>query len=264
MIGAIIGDITGSKYEFDNIRSKGFDLLTPGSFFTDDTVMTLAVAKAILNCNGEYINLDQQVIKCMQELGCKYPDKGYGAHFSQWLIDDNPKPYGSKGNGAAMRIAPVAYVARDLDELKTLCYKVTSVTHNTEEAIKSAEAVASCIFLARKGYSKSEIEKFVETHYYKLDYDYKMLNRHYKFTELAIQSVPQAIFCFLEGKTFDDVIKTSISIGGDSDTIACIAGSIAGEFFSILNSTKQEALSFLSQDLQDIYTAFEAKFIANN
>ena len=261
MIGAIIGDITGSKFEFDNIRSKGIDLLTEGSFYTDDTVMTLAVAKALLDCRGEYINLDQQVIKCMQEFGCKYPDKGYGTYFSQWLIDDNPKPYGSKGNGGAMRVSPVAYVARDLDELKALCYKVTSVTHNSEEAIKSAEAVASCIFLARKGYSKSEIEKFIETHYYKLDYDYELLNKHYKFTEFASQSVPQAIFCFLEGKSFEDVIKTAISIGGDSDTIACIAGSIAGEFFPILNRTKEEALNFLPGDFQKIYNEFEATFI---
>jgi len=262
MIGAIIGDISGSKYEFDNIRSKGFDLLIEGSFFTDDTVMTLAVAKALLECNGNYANLDQVVIKTMQDLGRKYPDSGYGNYFSQWLIDSDPKPYESKGNGGAMRVSPVAYVARDLDEVKALSYKVTSVTHNSEEALLSAEAVASCIFLARKGYSKSEIEKFVETHYYNLDYDYESLNKHYKFTELAKQSVPQAIFCFLQGKSFDDVIKTAISIGGDSDTIACIAGSIAGEFFPILNSEKQEALGFLTEELRDIYLAFEKEFMA--
>ncbi len=261
MIGAIIGDIAGSKYEFDNIRTKDFDLFDEGCRFTDDTVMTLAIAKALLDCEGEYINLDQYAIKAMRKLGNAYPGVGFGGMFESWLIGSNPQPYQSIGNGSAMRISPVAYVAKDLDELKTLVYKVTSVTHNSEEGIKGAEAVASAIFLARKGYSKTEIEKFITTHYYNLDYDLESLQKYYKFNETCKQSVPQAIFCFLQANSFEDVIKTAISIGGDSDTIACIAGAIAAEFYPVLNSTKQTALSYLSDELYDIYVAFADKFI---
>ncbi len=261
MIGAIIGDIAGSRFESENIRTKDFDIFDDGCRFTDDSVLTLAVAKAILECEGEYLSLDQKVVDCLREFGTKYPDCDYGRRFGEWLKSDNPQPYGSIGNGSAMRVSPVAYVARDLDELKALVYKVTSVTHNTEEAIKGAEAVASCIFLARKGYSKVEIEKFVETHYYKLDYNMEILNKYYKTYPNCNQTVPQAIFCFLKGDSFEDVIKTAIAIGGDSDTIACIAGSIAAEFYPVLNSIKEKALTYLPDELEDVYRAFVSKFI---
>jgi type I restriction enzyme M protein len=261
MVGAIIGDIVGSIYEFDNKKTKDVELFAQGCKFTDDSLMTLAVAKALLDCNGDYINLDQLTIQSMKDLAKQYGNVGFGDMFKAWLEQENPQPYQSIGNGSAMRISPVAYVARDLDELKALVYKVTSITHNTEEAIKGAEAVASCIFLARKGYSKSEIEKFVETHYYKLDYDLETLQKHYKFTPLCGKTVPPAIFCFMQGNSFEDVLRTAISIGGDSDTIACIAGSIAEAFFPVLNQTKEKALSYLPEGLQNIYKEFADKFI---
>jgi ADP-ribosylglycohydrolase len=153
------------------------------------------------------------------------------------------------------------YVAKDLDELKTLCYKVTSITHNSDEALKGAEAVASCIFLARKGYSKTEIEKFVTTHYYKLDYNLEDLQKYYKTYLNCNQSVPQAIYCFLISKDFEDAIKTAISIGGDSDTIACITGSIASQFYPVRNSVKEQCFSFLTDDLKKIFFDFEQTFI---
>lgn len=264
MIGAIIGDISGSKYEFNNIKSKDFNIFDQDCKFTDDTVLTCAVAKSILDCDGEYSNLDQMVIKNFREFVKKYPNAGYSDTFKAWATSQNPEPYHSIGNGAAMRISPVAYVARDLDELKTLCYKVTSITHNSEEALIGAEAVASAIFLARKGYSKSEIEKFITTHYYKLDYDLDSLQKYYKTYLNCKDSCPQAIFCFLEGNTFEDVIKTAISIGGDSDTIAAIAGSIACEFFPVLNSYKEKALSYLTDELKQIYYDFDEKIIKNS
>ncbi len=261
MIGAIIGDIAGSKYEFNNTKSKDIELFSEGCKFTDDTLMTLAVAKAILDCDGDYINLDQLTIKAMQDFAKEYDNVGFGDMFKNWLEQQNPQPYQSIGNGSAMRISPVAYVAKDLDELKALVYKVTAITHNTEEAIKGAEAVASSIFLARKGYSKSEIEKFVETHYYKLDYDLNILQEHYKFSPLCSKTVPPAIFCFMKGESFEDTIKTAISIGGDSDTIACIAGSIAEAFFPVLNQMKEKALQYLPESLQKVYRDFVDKFV---
>lgn len=261
MIGAIIGDIAGSRFEFNNIKTKDFDMFDPNCKFTDDTVLTLGVAKALLDCDGDYSNLEHFVIQAFRDLVKKYPRAGYSDMFRAWALSENPEPYHSIGNGAGMRISPIAYVAKDLDELKTLSYKVTSITHNSEEALKGAEAISSCVFLARKGYSKSEIEKFVTTHYYSLDYNIDMLREHYKTYLNCLQSCPQAIFCFLEGKNFEDCIKTAVSIGGDSDTIACMAGAIAGEYFPVINAYKEKALSYLPQDLQDIYYAFEEKFI---
>ena len=261
MIGGIIGDIAGSKYEFDNIRHKDFELFSEGCKFTDDTVLMLGVAKALLDCNGDYIDLQHYVIENFKDLVLKYPNAGYSDTFKAWATSEDSQPYQSVGNGSAMRISPVAYVAKDLDELKTLCYKVTSITHNSEEALKGAEAVASCIFLARKGYSKTEIEKFVTTHYYKLDYNLEDLQKYYKTYLNCNQSVPQAIYCFLISKDFEDAIKTAISIGGDSDTIACITGSIASQFYPVRNSVKEQCFSFLTDDLKKIFFDFEQTFI---
>ncbi len=263
MIGGIIGDIAGSRFEFDNIKSKAFELFDDACTFTDDTVLALGVAKALLDCQGDYSNLEHSVIDTFRALVEKYPDAGYSDTFKAWAVSDSPEPYHSAGNGAGMRISSIAYVANDLDEIKALSYKVTSITHNSEEALKGAEAVASCIFLARKGYSKTEIEKFVTTHYYKLDYTLDTLQKYYKTYLTCENSIPQAIFCFLEGKDFEDVIKTAISIGGDSDTIACIAGSIACAFYPVLNSTKEKALSYLTEDLKAIYLDFEKTFCIN-
>ena len=155
MLGAIIGDIAGSRFEWHNIKTKEFDLLTSiGSCRpTDDSIMTLAIAKAILNCNGDNTQLDRQTVSCMQELGRKYPNAGYGEHFYQWIYDDDPRPYNSFGNGAAMRVSPCGFAASSLDEALSLAREVTKTTHNHPEGIKAAEAVCAAIFLARDGKS---------------------------------------------------------------------------------------------------------------
>ena len=261
MIGAIIGDIAGSKYEFNNIKHNNFDLFTQGCRYTDDTVCTLAVAKALLDCKGDYIDLQQRVIDNFRQLCFKHSECGYGRRFLKWLKEGCPQPYESFGNGAAMRISPVSYVATNIDQVKTLSYKVTSITHNSEQGLKAAECVAICIFMANKGFSKTEIKKYVQENYYNLDFDLDQLRQDYTFDVSCNGSVPQAIFCFLKSKSFEDAIKLAISIGGDSDTIACIAGSIAQGYYNVPNFTISRALSYLPDDLKQIYQDFTQTFI---
>ena len=161
MKGAILGDIIGSRFEFSGSKDKNFELLGDYNYFTDDTVMTCAIAQALLNCNDNFYDLSNQTVICMQKLGTKYEGRGYGDTFVNWLYEMYPKPYNSYGNGSAMRVSPVAYVAKSLDEVKLLSRKVTEVTHNHPEGIKGAEAVAVAIWLARKKYSKEYIRKYI-------------------------------------------------------------------------------------------------------
>ena len=260
MIGAIIGDIAGSKYEFCNINHTNFDLLDKDCHFTDDTVCTLAIAKAILDCEGDYINLQQKTILALKEVCNNHLDAGYGERFKKWLKDSEAQPYHSFGNGAGMRISPVCFVAQNIDQLKQLSYQVTSITHNDPSAIKGAEAVSICAFLAHKGFSKTEIKKYIQENYYDLNFDLQKLRDTYTFDVSCDGSIPQAIFCFLESKSFTDAIKLAISIGGDSDTIACITGAIAQGYYSVPKILESQALSFLTPDLLEIYNNFTQKF----
>ena len=253
LIGAIIGDIVGSKYEFKNLKSKDFPLFSEDCHFTDDSVMTLAVYKALKECNGDYNDLSNKAIECMQEVGQKYEFCGYGAKFYNWLFRKDPKPYDSYGNGSAMRITAVSEVADTIDEVKELSNKVTAVSHNNPEGLKGAEAVAISIFLAKRGKSKREIKKYIENNYYKLSFDYKDLVKNYSFDETCQNSVPQAIYCFLISESFEDCLRTSISIGGDSDTIACIACAIAGHYYGVPKEFEDKALEYLDSYLKDIY-----------
>lgn len=226
MLGAIVGDIVGSVYEFRNTKTTDFELFRKGeSRFTDDTVMTLAVAKWLLtDKEHSYAGL----VGCMQELGRKYPDAGYGCNFALWLRQDYPKPYGSWGNGAGMRVSPVGLYAGTLDEALSLAKVTAEVTHNHPEGIKGAQAIAACMFLCRGGISKADIRKYVEeTFGYDLGRTLDEIRPGYTVDVSCQGSVPQAIIAFLEGETFVDVIRLAVSIGGDSDTIACMAGAIA-------------------------------------
>ena len=260
MIGAIIGDIAGSKYEFNNIKHTNFDLFDQGCKFTDDTVCTLAIAKALLDCKGDYIDLQQRVIDNFRQLCIRHQSCGFGRRFMKWLKEGSLQPYESFGNGAAMRVSPVSYVAENIDQVKALSYKVTSITHNSEQGLKAAECVAICIFMANRGFSKTEIKKYVQENYYNLDFDIETLRQTYTFDVSCENSVPQAIYCFLKGKSFDQTIKLAISIGGDSDTIACIAGSIAQGYYGVPNFTKARAIGYLTDDLKSIYDEFVQKF----
>lgn len=272
MLGAIIGDIVGSVYEFDNIKTKDFELFKPDCRFTDDTVMTCAVADAIMNGGSE-----KDFILSMKKYGRMYPHAGYGGRFRVWLRSMDTEPYKSFGNGSAMRVSPCAWIMdcgfcartgmwpnRDLARLSA------SVTHNHPEGIKGALAVCDAIFMARFYFGgwnieysnpidsdpvecKRRIKEHIENEYgYDLSMSLDEIRKNYEFDETCQGSVPQAIIAFLESTDFEDAIRNAISIGGDSDTIAAITGSIAEAAYGISEDMKEMALSYLDEPLKDV------------
>ena len=245
MIGAIIGDIVGSRFEFWGIKTKEFELFTEKNNFTDDSVLTLAIGKALLECNGRYLDLEQKVINYMREFGKKYPFAGYGSNFENWICNENIGPYNSFGNGSAMRISAVPYFAKDLDELKWLVETVTKPTHNHKEGIKGAMATATAIWLALHKKSKQEIREYIETLYYNLDFSYDDLIKNYSFDVTCQGSVPQSIYAFLISNSYEDAIRTAISMGGDTDTMGAITGSIAGAYYGVPDNLKKQAYRYL-------------------
>ena len=265
MFGAILGDIIGSPYEFDcnNIKTKDFPLFSQKSHFTDDTVMTLAVAKAFMDT--EDVSDDKAVkanlVASMRELGAAYPDAGYGGRFSHWLTAENPKPYHSYGNGSAMRVSSVAWMFNTLEEVRRAARLSAEVTHNHPEGIKGAEATASAIFLARKGYVKHYIQKYIETEFgYDLHRTCDEIRPNYHHAESCQETVPEAIIAFLEGESFEDVIRTAVSLGGDCDTLTAIAGSIAEGYYGTDEDWKKAALWHLPEDLAQILRRFDVSY----
>lgn len=224
MLGAIAGDIIGSVYEHNNIKSVDFPLFSPGSIFTDDTVLTVAVADCILN-GGTYQDK-------FQEYYALYPDAGYGASFHVWASAIKPMPYNSWGNGSAMRVSPVGYANDTLEEVLEEARDSAAVTHNHPEGIKGAQAVATSIFLARSGGNKADIRQYVTEKFgYDLSLPLDTIREYYTFDISCQGSVPQAISAFLESEDFEDAVRKAVSIGGDSDTIACIAGGIGQAYY---------------------------------
>ena len=260
MIGAIIGDIVGSRFEWNNIKTKEFDFFSYACEFTDDSVMTLAVAKAILEADGDYDKLGGLAVKNMREVGRPYPNCGYGGMFSRWMYSDNMEPYNSFGNGAAMRVSACGFSAKNLDETKLLSRKVTEVTHNHPEGIKGAEAAAVCVFLARGGKSIQEIRNHVNKYYYPMNFTLDGIRDSYQFNETCQDTVPQAVAAFLESESFEDAIRNAVSIGGDSDTLAAIAGGIAEAYYGVPVGIRKHALTFLDERLLKILTDFENTF----
>ena len=261
MLGAIIGDIVGSRFEWHNIKSKEFTFFHIDCFPTDDSIMTLAIAKAILACDGDYSNLGNQAVICMQELGRRYPDAGYGGHFRRWLKKQSPEPYNSLGNGSAMRVSPVAYIAENVDHLKALSRAVTEVTHNHPSGIKGAEATAVAIFMALHGASKQDIKKVIDQEYYNLDfYQLDEIRADYSFDVTCDGTVPYAIEAFMEATSFEDTIRNAISIGGDSDTLAAIAGSIAEAYYGIPENIRNQAVQYMDKVQIEILDRFEEKY----
>ena len=265
MIGAIIGDIVGSRFEFNNYRSKEFELFTKECRVTDDSIMTLAVAKALIEAgrftqsanNGAGFERDEKLenmaITYMQELGRKYPNCGFGGMFSKWIFSRNPQPYNSFGNGSAMRISPVGFLASTESEARALSQIVTRTTHNHEEGVKGAEATVVAIFMARNGFTKDEIRTRINRDYYQLNFTIDEIRETYRFDATCQGTVPQAIVAFLESNSFEDAIRTAISIGGDSDTLAAITGSIAEAYYGVPESIIQKALTYLDVELRKIY-----------
>ena len=257
MLGAIIGDVVGSRFEWNNNRSKKFDFFTYKCFPTDDSIMSLAIAKAILECKEDYSKLGECAVKYMQEVGRPYPHCGFGGMFYQWMYSDTPKPYNSFGNGAAMRVSACGFAANSLEEAIALSKAVTEVTHNHPEGIKGAEATTVAIYLAREGKSILEIRDYIDKHYYPMDFTLDGIRDTYTFNETCQETVPQAIMAFLESTDFEDAIRNAISIGGDSDTLAAITGGIAEAYYGIPTDIRKHALTYLDERLLKILVEFE-------
>ena len=257
MLGAIIGDIAGSRFEKNNIKSKDIKLFDKACHFTDDSVMTLAVGKAILECKGDYKKLPSLATFYMQKLGREYPNVGYGAKFYNWLKSARPQPYNSYGNGAGMRVSDCGVFATSLDEAKMLSRLVTEVSHNHEEGLKGAEAIAVAIYLAKNGKKIPQIRKYLSKNYYPLDFCLDDIREEYKFDVSCQGSVPYAIEAFLESNSFEDAIKNAISIGGDSDTIACMTGGIAEVYYGIPDNIRQQAITYLDDNLSKLLHEIE-------
>lgn len=260
MLGAVIGDIAGSRFEWNNCRAKDFELFTRECKVTDDSIMTLAIARAITACRGDYTALGARAVESMRALGGAYPNSGYGGMFRGWLHADDPQPYNSYGNGAAMRVSPCGFAADGLEEAILLSRQVTEVTHNHPEGLRGAEATTAAIWLARQKESMAGIRAFISRYYYPLDFALDDIRDTYAFDESCQGTVPQAITAFLESADFEDAIRNAISIGGDSDTVAAITGGIAQAYYGVPGAIRARALPYLDETLLGILTAFEAAF----
>lgn len=262
IIGAAIGDIVGSRFERNNCKKKDFTFFRSGCRVTDDTVMTLAVAKALVEANRKYDDINNIAINNMVDVGRKYQQCGFGKTFFDWIKTDNHEPYNSYGNGSAMRISSVGIVARTEEELKEISKKVTEVSHNHPDGIKGAEAVAMMIFLIRKGLKKEELKERFEKEYYQLDFNLEELRKTYKFKISCAETVPQAFMAFYESSNFEDAIRNAISIGGDSDTIGAICGSIAAEYYGIPNYIYENGLNYFDEYQKEIYASFKERYMS--
>lgn len=268
MIGAIIGDIAGSTYEFSNIKTKRFPLMARGSNYTDDSLMTIAVGKALMDVADHGGDFEDLVVKSMREIARKYPcpKGGYGGRFCQWLVMPEPKPYGSYGNGSAMRVSACGEIATSLDMALELAKQSAEVTHNHPEGIKGAQAVAAAIYLARTGESKDGIRKYINQHFYPLTRTVDEIRPRYSFDESCQGTVPQAITAFLESVSFEDALRTAVSLGGDCDTLTDITCAIAWAFYSrsgvdaTMTKLQDNALKLLNSDLRRIVDEWENRY----
>ncbi len=255
MLGAITGDIIGAPYEFNNIRTTQFPLFdSKHCFFTDDSILTIALADAILH--------DQDYAQTMRAYYRRYPNAGYGARFRDWACNPYSLPYNSWGNGSAMRISPVGYAFNTLDEVLQKAREYTEITHNHPEGIKGALATASAIFLARTGQSKEQIKIYVESNFgYDLSRSCDEIRPHYLFNESCQETVPQAICVFLESTDFENAVRLAVSLGGDSDTLTCITGGIAEAFYGgVPKEIADKALTFLDEPLRAVTLEFMRKY----
>jgi ADP-ribosylglycohydrolase len=254
IIGAITGDIIGSVYEWHNVKTVDFDLYRHKSTFTDDSVLTLATMDAILN--------QRNYAESYQLFGRNYPHRGYGGHFSSWIYSENPEPYNSWGNGSAMRVSPVGWYGNSIEEVMAEAQKSAEVTHNHPEGIKGAQSTAAAIYMARIGKNKEEIKKYImDTFRYDLERKIDDIRPNYKFDVSCQGSVPEAIIAFLESTDFEGAIRLAISIGGDSDTIACITGGIAEAYYkTIPDHIIENTLKRLPNKLVKIIEDYSIKY----
>lgn len=255
MLGAIIGDIVGSVYEWDNIKTTNFPLFQPKCTFTDDSVLTVATAKALLTGKG--------YAQAYQDFGRRYPGRGYGGNFQQWIYLEDPQPYNSWGNGSAMRVSPVGFAFDTITEVLDEAKRSAEVTHNHPEGIKGAQATALGILLARQGVTQTEIrEEIVSRFEYDLDRTLDEIRPVYTYDVSCQGSVPEAIIAFCESTDYEDAIRKAVSIGGDSDTIACITGGIAEAFYGgVPDEIAQQAYSYLPGEFIEIIKDFQTRYM---
>ena len=260
MYGAILGDMIGAPYEFDRgHKTKDFPLFTARSRFTDDTVMTVAVADALMSVPPEAEDeaVCGSVISSMRRWGEKYPYAGYGSMFSGWLTDEDPKPYGSYGNGSAMRVSSAGWLYDTLEQTRRIARLTAAVTHNHPEGIKGAEATASAIYLARTGRGKEEIRAYIVREFgYDLSRSCDEIRPGYFHVESCQKTVPEAVTAFLEGTGYEDAIRLAVSLGGDADTLACIAGGIAEAFYGVPEELAAECRKRLPGDMLAVLDRF--------
>lgn len=262
MFGAIIGDIIGSTYEWHNVKTEDFELFPQGSRFTDDTVLSVAVAEKILNSHLSAVNSRKSYALWYKQYYRRYPNAGFGQMFAQWAESDFLRIQRSYGNGAAMRVTAIGLAYEDMDEMlaevKESCY----YTHHHREAIKGAQAVATAVYLAKKQCDKAEIKKIIEQKFHYQFVKLEDIRESYVFDSRTSYSVPPAIEAFLEAKNYEDAIRKAISIGGDSDTIACIAGGIAQAYYGeIPEKIKHRAMCILDSGLKKVVGEFESKYL---
>ena len=260
MLGALLGDMIGAPYEFDRSpKVKEFPLFSKHSEFTDDSVMTIAVAEALMDTLGK---TDEEIktalVTSMKKWGKRYPDAGYGNMFYQWLHTREPKPYGSFGNGSAMRVSSAGWLFDTIEETRRIARLTAEVTHNHPEGIKGAEATASAVFLARTGWSKEEIKDYIIQEFgYDLSRTCDEIRPNYHHVESCQETVPEAITAFLEGNSFEDVIRTAVSLGGDCDTLTDIATGMAEAFYGLPDELKARCLEYTRPDMHEVMKEFD-------
>lgn len=260
MYGAILGDIIGSPFEFDRgDKTKDFKLFSRRSHFTDDSVMTLAVCEALLKVGQDATvkEIEDAVISSMQSWGRRYPHEGYGGYFRRWLTARHPEPYNSFGNGSAMRVSAAGWLYDSLEKTRVVAKATANVTHNHPEGIKGAEATASAIFMARNDSSKEEIKKYIENEFhYDLNRTLDEIRPSFHMDETCQKTVPEAIIAFLEARDFEDAIRNAVSLGGDTDTLGAITGSIAEAYYGIPEWLISECRNRINKDMRDVVDAF--------
>lgn len=256
MIGALAGDIIGSVYEWNNIKTKDFELFSSDCFFTDDSILTVALADTILTGTPYTENL--------KEFARLYPSGGYGESFMAWAFSDESKPYNSWGNGAAMRISPAGWAYQDLETVLRKAEEFTAITHNHPEGIKGGQATAAAVFLARSGESKASIRKYVEQEFgYDLSRTIDEIRPDYTFDVSSQGTVPEALIAFMESGDFEDAIRNAVSLGGDTDTLACITGAVAEAFYGgVPEAIEEKVYSFLDKRLAGITREFAGRYLS--
>lgn len=263
MFGAIIGDIVGSRFEFDNgNKSRDFELFTEGCSFTDDTVMTIAVAEALMDCalDAGEDEIKTKLIASMKKWGKKYPNAGYGARFIHWVLSDDPEPYGSYGNGSGMRVSSVGWLFDSLERTREVARWTAEVTHNHPEGIKGAEATAVAIYMARQGSTKWKIREYLENEFcYDLSRNLDEIRPGYYHVEDCMRTMPEAFECYLEAESYEDTLRNVMYIGGDTDTLGAIAGAIAEARWGIPTEIETAAVDFLNRDILEVLGRFWVK-----